>query len=91
MIAYSFDLVIRGKDADDALLKALEYLQSFSGAQLVKMGHLIEDEALDDDPRCVCGVYRSEHALCGCGEWQNASTYTPTSAWYPYEEWEENR
>jgi len=22
----------------------------------------------DDDPRCVCGVYLSEHALCGCPE-----------------------
>lgn len=20
----------------------------------------------DDDPQCVCGVHRSEHALCGC-------------------------
>lgn len=20
----------------------------------------------DDDPRCTCGVHRSEHALCGC-------------------------
>jgi hypothetical protein len=25
-----------------------------------------------DDPQCVCGVYRSEHALCGCGEWQRS-------------------
>ena len=24
----------------------------------------------DDDPRCVCGVHRSEHLLCGCGEWE---------------------
>jgi len=22
----------------------------------------------DDDPRCVCGVYRSEHAAMGCPE-----------------------
>ena len=22
----------------------------------------------NDDPKCVCGVYRSEHALCGCPE-----------------------
>lgn len=27
-------------------------------------------QAEDDDPVCVCGVYRSEHALCGCGEWE---------------------
>lgn len=23
-------------------------------------------EDADDDPQCVCGAYRSEHALCGC-------------------------
>ena len=22
----------------------------------------------DDDPRCVCGVYRSEHAMMGCAD-----------------------
>lgn len=27
-------------------------------------------EEYDDDPQCVCGVYKSEHALCGCGEWE---------------------
>ncbi len=27
-------------------------------------------EEEEEDPICVCGVYRSEHALCGCGEWQ---------------------
>jgi hypothetical protein len=27
-----------------------------------------EEEDHDDDPRCVCGVYRSEHALMGCPE-----------------------
>lgn len=26
------------------------------------------DEVEDDDPRCVCGVYRSEHAAMGCPE-----------------------
>lgn len=25
-------------------------------------------EPEDDDPLCVCGVARSEHALCGCPE-----------------------
>lgn len=29
----------------------------------------------DNDPICVCGVYRSEHQLCGCGEWENAAQY----------------
>lgn len=29
-------------------------------------------DAGDDDPVCVCGTYRSEHALCGCGDWQRA-------------------
>jgi len=24
----------------------------------------------DDDPRCVCGVHRSEHALCGCEQFE---------------------
>jgi hypothetical protein len=24
------------------------------------------EDAEDDDPRCVCGVYLSEHSLCGC-------------------------
>lgn len=23
-----------------------------------------------EDPACVCGVHRSEHLLCGCGEWE---------------------
>lgn len=27
-----------------------------------------EDRHEDDDPVCVCGVSRSEHRLCGCGE-----------------------
>lgn len=27
-----------------------------------------EDRYEDDDPVCVCGVHRSEHKLCGCGE-----------------------
>jgi hypothetical protein len=26
----------------------------------------------EDDPICICGVYRSEHQLCGCGEWERA-------------------
>ena len=26
-----------------------------------------------DDPICVCGTYLSEHALCGCGDWERAS------------------
>ncbi len=26
------------------------------------------DDEVDDDPVCVCGVYLSEHALCGCPE-----------------------
>lgn len=30
----------------------------------------LEEDDEDDDPQCVCGVYRSEHALCGCGEWE---------------------
>lgn len=30
------------------------------------------DDETDDDPRCVCGTHRSEHALCGCGDWQRA-------------------
>lgn len=25
-------------------------------------------EGEDDDPRCVCGTYKSEHALCGCSD-----------------------
>lgn len=27
-----------------------------------------DDPAYDDDPQCVCGVYRSEHAMMGCSE-----------------------
>lgn len=27
-----------------------------------------DSQDYDDDPRCVCGVYRSEHSLCGCPE-----------------------
>jgi hypothetical protein len=27
-----------------------------------------EAEEEDDDPRCVCGVYRSEHSMMGCPE-----------------------
>ena len=23
---------------------------------------------IDDDPQCVCGVYRSEHSMMGCSE-----------------------
>ncbi len=26
------------------------------------------DENTDDDPQCVCGVYRSEHRMLGCPE-----------------------
>ena len=26
------------------------------------------EDGEDDDPQCVCGVYRSEHALLGCPE-----------------------
>ena len=29
------------------------------------LADLLDD---DDDPRCVCGVHRSEHSLCGCPE-----------------------
>lgn len=28
----------------------------------------------DNDPFCVCGTARSEHALCGCGDWERAYT-----------------
>lgn len=36
----------------------------------------INDEDYDDDPRCVCGVYRSEHALLGCPEgFQTAASW----------------
>jgi hypothetical protein len=28
--------------------------------------------APDPDPVCVCGTHKSEHALCGCGEWEPA-------------------
>lgn len=27
-----------------------------------------DEEAKDDDPQCVCGVYRSEHSAMGCPE-----------------------
>lgn len=27
-----------------------------------------DEDEIDDDPRCVCGVYRSEHAGMGCPE-----------------------
>lgn len=41
---------------------------------LVIAGGPHEEE--DDDPVCVCGVYQSEHALCGCPDgFQRASTY----------------
>ena len=29
----------------------------------------------DDDPICVCGVYRSEHAGMGCGNFQTAEQW----------------
>lgn len=30
----------------------------------------------DNDPRCVCGTYRSEHQLCGCPEgFQTAASW----------------
>jgi hypothetical protein len=28
------------------------------------------DETDDGEPVCSCGVYQSEHLLCGCGEWE---------------------
>lgn len=37
-------------------------------------GALQEETTEDDDPQCVCGVHRSEHALCGCGEWERRKT-----------------
>ena len=29
---------------------------------------IVPDVEEDDDPQCVCGVYRSEHAMMGCKE-----------------------
>lgn len=34
--------------------------------------HPMPDGITDDDDRCLCGVHRSEHQLCGCGEWERA-------------------
>lgn len=41
----------------------------------------IQEETEDDDPRCVCGVYRSEHSLCGCPEgFQSLSSWKEEKA-----------
>jgi hypothetical protein len=34
-----------------------------------------EEEEVDDDPQCVCGTYRSEHAMMGCGNFQTAQQW----------------
>lgn len=38
-------------------------------------------EEEDDDPVCVCGTHRSEHALCGCPEgFQTAASWAKEKA-----------
>lgn len=32
-----------------------------------------DEETQDDDPLCVCGVARSEHALCGCEQFEKGA------------------
>lgn len=36
--------------------------------EVIEMERAAELPEEDDDPRCVCGVYRSEHAMMGCPE-----------------------
>lgn len=42
-----------------------EYIKVDRQQMLEEQG---ESEEVDDDPQCVCGVYRSEHAMMGCPE-----------------------
>jgi hypothetical protein len=44
-----------------------------------------------DDPVCVCGVHRSEHALCGCSDgFQTAADWAAEQVRFA-QEWEEER
>lgn len=93
---WTYNVEIEAETPEEAAALMSENLLSWGGQKLFEHGYLTfeeepDEETPDDDPYCVCGVARSEHALCGCGEWQRVGTYTPTSEWYPYEEWEDNR
>ena len=71
-----------GADSPGEAVDLIEnLLKTHTPEELFEGGYLNvtheEDDEEDDDPQCVCGVWRSEHALCGCGEWQNAATATP--------------
>lgn len=76
MIRYwSLDLEVAADSPEEAAAILTENLASFGGAKLHEMGYLDvtheeEDDEDDEDRLCVCGTYESEHALCGCGEWQ---------------------
>ena len=49
-------------------------------------------EYAEDDPRCVCGVYRSEHALCGCPGFQTADDWKTERAFIEsLSDWEYER
>lgn len=55
---------------DDAtcMCDGFGYLLTERGAKVIcPQCHGAGDQT-DDDPQCDCGVYRSEHALCGCPE-----------------------
>jgi hypothetical protein len=40
----------------------------------------------DDDPQCVCGTYRSEHSMMGCGEgFQRAGSWAVEREWIQYD------
>lgn len=65
------ELYVRAADedaADAVIVPIVADLMDLPSLELVINMSL--DVEADDDPQCVCGVYRSEHALCGCGEWE---------------------
>lgn len=45
---------------------------------------------MDNDPICVCGVHRSEHALCGCEDgFQSAESWKQERAFIEsLDDWE---
>jgi len=83
------DIQVRRTDAysprwEDADGNNYDYHDTFDGweqyastkaFELYPIPEPVEIEG-DDDPQCVCGVHRSEHALCGCPEGFTRLGYT---------------
>jgi len=57
---------------EEAAYREWQLLLEANGLTLDEIMGVLEtttvEPYVDDDPVCVCGTHRSEHALCGCPE-----------------------